>query len=137
MALWESLLPVAVERARLTYAHTAECEYTRLRGPGGTLCSCGEGRDLPPTFEDSLNQVDSSGRLMHPVFYRAALSPLFVPAEKFSAKPLKTGPAAVRCKQCGKGGNALMTCARCRKVAYCSKDCQRLNWKTHKCICSA
>ena len=27
-------------------------------------------------------------------------------------------------------------CARCKKVAYCSRDCQKAHWKTHKPQCS-
>lgn len=128
MALWDSLLPVAVERARRTYTHTAECTYTTPGGSGRTLlCSCGQGEDLPSEFEESITQVRSPESSVHPLFYRAALSPLFAPAEAFS----------VQCGKCGKGGKALMKCARCHKVAYCSKDCQRLDWKVHKRTCSA
>lgn len=84
MVLWDSLLPVAVERARQTYTHTAECQYTRRAGACRTLCSCGEGKDLPSAFEESMKQVNAPGSAVHPLFYRAALSPLFKPAEAFS-----------------------------------------------------
>lgn len=140
MALWESLLPVAVERARQSYAHTAECTYIRPGTSGWTLCSCGEGKDLPSTFEESMNQVNALGSLVHPLFYRAALSPLFVPAAIFSAQSPEKASAAPGCGKCGKkgeGGKALLKCAHCHKVAYCSKDCQRLDWKNHKRTCAA
>jgi len=29
----------------------------------------------------------------------------------------------------------LMYCSRCRKVGYCSKECQQANWKDHKMVC--
>eukprot|EP00752_Nemacystus_decipiens_P011513 g10223.t1 len=143
MALWESLLPVAVERARQSYTHTAECAYTRPReSRRSVLCSCGEGKDLPSAFEESMiKQIHPLGMSsVHPLFYRAALSPLFAPTEAFSAaQSLKntTASAATGCVKCGKGGTGLMMCARCRKVAYCSKECQRLDWKVHKRTCSA
>lgn len=137
MALWESLLPVAVERARLSYSHTSECEYTRPGGSGRTLCSCGEGKDLPSKFEKSMRSVNAPGSLVHPHFYRAALSPLFAPADKSSAGSLEMKSAAPMCGKCGKEGKALKQCARCRKVAYCSKECQRLDWKVHRNACSA
>ena len=28
-------------------------------------------------------------------------------------------------------------CAQCRTVAYCSHDCQKAHWKTHKKVCIA
>ena len=28
-----------------------------------------------------------------------------------------------------------ITCAKCKVVSYCSKKCQKLNWKTHREIC--
>jgi hypothetical protein len=43
------------------------------------------------------------------------------------------------CEKCGKSkeevGKALMRCARCRKVKYCSAECQKADWKGHKMRC--
>jgi hypothetical protein len=46
-----------------------------------------------------------------------------------------------RCAACGKqkGSNSslkLFDCSRCKTVAYCGKDCQKLDWKTHKHECA-
>ena len=38
-----------------------------------------------------------------------------------------------QCTICGK--DADKKCSRCKKVAYCSKECQAGNWKTHKYDC--
>ena len=43
--------------------------------------------------------------------------------------------AMVSCVNCGKAG-ADKKCAKCYAVAYCSKDCQRENWKAHKKQCA-
>ncbi|KAG2114114.1 hypothetical protein BD769DRAFT_1630034 [Suillus cothurnatus] len=39
------------------------------------------------------------------------------------------------CEYCKKKGVALKRCARCHTVRYCSSDCQRTHWKTHKPLC--
>ncbi|KIJ67777.1 hypothetical protein HYDPIDRAFT_107272 [Hydnomerulius pinastri MD-312] len=43
-----------------------------------------------------------------------------------------------RCMYCNKnvGRDKVKTCARCRLVRYCSKECQVASWKTHKLRCS-
>lgn len=37
----------------------------------------------------------------------------------------------------GRADEKLMRCARCKAVAYCSVQCQRLNWASHRACCSA
>ncbi|KII85956.1 hypothetical protein PLICRDRAFT_56433 [Plicaturopsis crispa FD-325 SS-3] len=41
-----------------------------------------------------------------------------------------------RCANCGDGAGQLQSCARCKKVVYCSKTCQMADWKKHKPACS-
>ncbi|CBN79557.1 conserved unknown protein [Ectocarpus siliculosus] len=138
VALWGSLLPAAVERARQTYAHTADCIYSTPGYSGRTLCSCGMGKDLPPGFVESMRSAKAPGLVpLHTCFHRAALSPLFPAHEKLSTQFPASGTAADgsrKCAQCGKSGKPLQ-CSRCRKVAYCSKECQRRDWKSHKPSC--
>lgn len=35
-----------------------------------------------------------------------------------------------------KAPDRLMACSRCRKVLYCSRDCQKAHWKVHKASCA-
>lgn len=44
------------------------------------------------------------------------------------------------CTGCGKAGAAdapLQVCAGCRADKYCSRECQRADWKVHKGVCRA
>jgi hypothetical protein len=47
--------------------------------------------------------------------------------------------AGPRCSNCKKGsmdrGQKLLLCGRCKKSQYCSKDCQKADWKSHKPDC--
>ncbi len=38
------------------------------------------------------------------------------------------------CEECDASGPKFR-CAKCQKVAYCSKECQNKNWSTHKPVC--
>ncbi|KAI0750189.1 hypothetical protein C8Q80DRAFT_676537 [Daedaleopsis nitida] len=42
-----------------------------------------------------------------------------------------------KCNTCYTSGDKreLFNCSRCRSVTYCSKECQRADWKKHKPIC--
>jgi hypothetical protein len=44
--------------------------------------------------------------------------------------------AASVCALCEKPGDSLQSCARCRAVAYCNRDCQIAHWKEHKKDCN-
>ncbi|KAF2279931.1 putative MYND domain protein [Westerdykella ornata] len=41
-------------------------------------------------------------------------------------------PLAETCRVCKKTGSALRRCAQCHSAAYCSRRCQRRDWKQHK-----
>lgn len=41
----------------------------------------------------------------------------------------------VKCANCDSTGDGWSLCGGCRKVRYCSKDCQRAHWSTHSAEC--
>jgi hypothetical protein len=40
---------------------------------------------------------------------------------------------SLTCATCGE--KAAHQCAQCRNIAYCSRDCQAVNWAAHKALC--
>lgn len=49
-----------------------------------------------------------------------------------------TGPICSTChKPQSELGDELKHCARCRSARYCSKECQKKDWKTHKRSCTS
>ena len=40
------------------------------------------------------------------------------------------------CESCGVSIKRIHVCSRCRKVAYCNRQCQQNHWKQHKKMCS-
>ncbi|KAK6204043.1 hypothetical protein LQW54_008504 [Pestalotiopsis sp. IQ-011] len=43
---------------------------------------------------------------------------------------------ATECAKCKKASDDLKTCAKCRSISYCSRDCQKDDWKVHKKTCA-
>ena len=42
-----------------------------------------------------------------------------------------------KCMKCGLEGESVRRCSRCKKISYCSPECQRADWKQHKKNCVA
>jgi len=57
-------------------------------------------------------------------------------AEQKAEAPQETPkPAVLKCASCSTESPECRTCGGCHRVAYCSKDCQKAHWKTHKPEC--
>ena len=39
-------------------------------------------------------------------------------------------------QKCGRQGRQMRRCGNCQEVTYCSRDCQRGDWKVHKDTCT-
>lgn len=56
----------------------------------------------------------------------------------FSATPVVvTDPDQCTCQKCGKSDQGYQRCSKCKEVYYCSRECQKDDWKTHKKICGS
>mmetsp|Transcript_89661 Transcript_89661/g.187274 ORF Transcript_89661/g.187274 Transcript_89661/m.187274 type:complete len:95 (-) Transcript_89661:654-938(-) len=40
------------------------------------------------------------------------------------------------CALCNLQKATLLKCSRCRRIVYCSAECQRADWKSHRLACS-
>ncbi|KAK8088301.1 hypothetical protein PG997_003262 [Apiospora hydei] len=150
LRLWKQVLPDMVERCR-TWSHTADCEYKK---PGAgipltfetgkqLLCSCGNGK-LPENYMN-IPGWDLASRYA----VRAAISLSFsvpfiediVNTDTLNFNQgMQDMAISEKCRSCGKTktatGGKLMQCARCKEVAYCSKECQKADWKKHRQECA-
>ncbi|KAL4071259.1 hypothetical protein V8B97DRAFT_1962113 [Scleroderma yunnanense] len=141
---WRYLLPLFIERCRL-WEHKANCEYPAqnsapLYPEAGSdpdkvpFCSCGMGVGtavLRKRYGDTAATYAT----------RAAISPLFPVSylERVGMMDYSetvTEPVSTGCRTCGDEGKALSACGRCKKVKYCSKECQVQDWKRHKKDCT-
>lgn len=140
---WKLLLPSLSERCR-TWKHTDACEY-RMKGVPASLdgteqsplCSCGKGKNL-----GQFGTV-AEWAPFHEEATRIAIGPLFT--FSFLEETVKSlmdsaGPESVQwksqCATCARPGRPkLRACAACLKTRYCSRECQKAHWKTHKADC--
>ena len=141
---WKRLLPAFAERCR-AWKHGQNCEYLArktiplsLEYDEDPLCSCGKGKDVTPEF-----RKEKAWKSAIPYVTRIAISPLYsVPyvenvgrfvAGLVTAKPREPEK---QCQKCGGLGKPkLLICSGCKGVSYCSANCQKADWKTHKGTC--
>ena len=150
MGLWKLLLPAWAERCR-SWSHKKGCEYViakriplSVAGGKRCLCSCGTGK-FPANYLRGTPSLN--GILKYAV--RVAISPLFHSAlvddvyngikssePKSSVAKTLESKSSGACIRCGTQHSDLQLCSGCRLVQYCSRACQRVDWKSHKPICS-
>ncbi len=144
LRLWKQVLPAYVERCR-AWPHQNRCEYAATgRVPlsvekgQASLCSCGNGI-LPGDFGVDVPRWSSVAK--HTV--RAAISPLFpcsLVDEVCNSRMAEAARGSEACRVCGRDesedGSTLQTCSRCHEAKYCSRECQRADWKKHKSQCT-
>jgi hypothetical protein len=150
---WKGALTAMAERCR-TWEHTSSCEFAQgvpssIPFESSPLCSCGIGKAGKDFTDSKWNEVARYAT-------RVAISPMFaapyidsarggplsrtfsrtVKEEMFSRPALVQQAEAelkLKCEACSKDG--VKKCGACGEVYYCSRDCQRNDWKKHKGPC--
>ncbi|KDQ54528.1 hypothetical protein JAAARDRAFT_135381 [Jaapia argillacea MUCL 33604] len=135
---WKRLLPALVERCRSSWAHGDKCEYLAkgtipLTDDMDTyldpLCSCGRGKGV-----EGMRKV-GLWKPFAPHVTRIAVSPLFAVSY---LETVARHPDAHKCCVCrGRGKPKMHMCSSCKKVRYCSRECQKKDWNDHKPRCKA
>jgi hypothetical protein len=141
---WKRLLPAFAERCR-TWKHGPNCEYLAgkkvplsLEYYRDLLCSCGKGKDVTSEF-----RKEEAWELAIPYVTRVAIGPLYGVPYAEDVGRFVAGLGAAKppepekwCQKCGGLGKPkLLVCGSCKSVSYCSVDCQKADWKTHKGTC--
>jgi len=148
MEAWKALLPAVAESCR-TWKHNDRCEYRKRGIPAcnedkraSPLCQCGFGKDLG-TFASLAAWQELQSQAT-----RVAIPSLFPFSREISSADINKDkkileraggkPGTVTaCGNCGgPGQSTLMVCSRCKKISYCSKNCQKAHWRTHKPECT-
>lgn len=149
---WKGALMGMAERCR-TWEHTNSCEFAQgvpssIPFESSPLCSCGIGK-VGKDFTDSkwkevaryATRVAISPMFAAPYIESARGGPLSrtfarsVKEEMFS-RPASAPPVQevkLKCEACDQDG--VKKCGACGEVYYCSRDCQRNDWKKHKMPC--
>ncbi|KAI0804899.1 hypothetical protein GGR55DRAFT_690858 [Xylaria sp. FL0064] len=153
LRLWRHALPAYAERCR-DWTHRDNCEYAisgsiPLNTENGkrVLCSCGSGK-FPSNFISNVPSWTGLSRYavratISPAFWAPFAEDMYSPdlgnLGKKSVGNVGKTPVDGGCASCGKkkqtDGSGLLNCARCMKVKYCSRECQRTDWKAHKSVC--
>lgn len=151
---WRNTLPSMVESTR-TWTHDSKCEYKTegIPRPGPSpICSCGTGK-VGQEFKNV-----PMWRKFNAHVTRIAILPIFdvpwlTPSRQITddsavdTATRATGPTRPTvsvtetkesiidtCKFCLKK-EAAKKCGKCMSVMYCSRTCQRNDWKAHKKVC--
>ena len=81
------------------------------------------------SLSNFLSTLDQMGVQLEPRYGRS------LQKEQFSTmKAIE--PKSRVCERCKGKEHKMMVCGRCRKAHYCSRECQKKDWKQHKQSCS-
>jgi MYND finger len=139
---WRRELPAMAERCR-DWEHKKSCNFEH-HVPGPALCSCGvgkvKGKDVCkvwPHANDFVTRVAIAPLFASPYLEPSIGGPLCLNGRKTEPKPVflpdNDQTVGVKCQDCGKDG--AKKCGGCGEVFYCSRACQRRDWKKHKTAC--
>jgi len=147
--LWTLYIRASVERSR-TWNHGSKCNGKLQGGMIGGIqqypCRCGAGK-----VTEEFTKV-AEWKPFAPFVTRCLFTPLF-PVQCLEEGSMKeivqdlshiVGERSTEEKACWTckstetlTGTKLLICAGCSKATYCSKKCQKEDWKTHKLNCRA
>jgi hypothetical protein len=104
-------------------------------GPSPLCINCGKAADPRFTHRLQFTKLPKT-----PTFCKMTCSPACYGIVMHIAEQSQKGVYIVNCA-CGKditgtGPNSRLRCARCKLTYYCSRECQKRDWKIHKLMCT-
>lgn len=92
---------------------------------------------IPEKVDVSATRVRNvaSGPIIATETAAATIAPAMAAANLATAVPIPGSESTEGCGHCGATKPDLKVCARCDKVCYCNRACQKAAWKEHKKVC--
>jgi len=96
---------------------------------------CRNPEELRPFLEKMMRNPELMESIKNDPIYQKLMTTTTnqTPKQEDTSKPKEEKVGEKKCWVCGKPNS--MKCSKCKAAAYCSVECQRTDWPSHKTKC--